>query len=133
MPVDGVEYRWPAFFPANCPPPDAVAIVRVVHRFVDHDPPTAADFEPVLLSGRGFTPERTCDAAGLSVFSDPVHAGNYRRRYKGFRRRRLARGTIQKHHGLTKDTPSEICPSHVTWWVPEGIAAEAMFTVILES
>jgi hypothetical protein len=69
----------------------------------------------------------------LSVFTDPAHAANYRRRYKGFRQRRLARGTIEKHHGLTKLTPSAICPSHITWWVPEGIKPEEMFVVVEEN
>jgi hypothetical protein len=132
MSAGGAQHRWPAFFPVDCPPADAVAVVREVLRFVEHDPPLADDFQPVLLSGRWFPPQRRCEAAGLSVFTELADAAAYRRRFKGFRRRRVARGTIQPDHGLTEETPSQICPSHVTWWVAEGVAAETLFVIVPE-
>jgi hypothetical protein len=70
-----------------------------VYRFVEHDPPTAADFVPVLLQRPNNWPGRECEAAGLSVLTDLADAARQRRRFKGFRRRKVAGGTIEPEHG----------------------------------
>jgi hypothetical protein len=132
MSVGGVQHRWPAFYPPDCPPVDAVAVVLEVFRFVERDPPVAGDFVPWLISGRPVPPQRACEAAGLSVFTELADAARYRRRFRGFRRKRIARGIIQPEHGRTKPTPRPECPSHVTWWVADGVAPEGIFVVIPE-
>src|SRR5260370_39057749 len=78
------DMSWPAFFPPDCPPPDAEAVTRQVLRFVDHDPPQAEDFLSLLQSGRSVPQNKRCEAAGLSVFTDEAGIVSQRRRFKGF-------------------------------------------------
>jgi hypothetical protein len=59
-------------------------------------------------------------------------AQRQRRRFKGFRRRQVAKGIIQPEHGVTKPTSRDQFPSHVTWWCAEGVAAETFFAVVPE-
>src|SRR5258708_3151357 len=74
---------WPAFFPPDCPPPDAEAVTRQVLRFVEHDPPRAEDFLSLLQSGKPVRQDKRCEAAGLSVFTDEADIVSQRRRFKG--------------------------------------------------
>jgi len=132
MPVDRIQHTWPAFFPPDCPPADAEAVKREVYRFVINDPPAAADFVPLIQLRDDIWPSKLCEAAGLSVFTDLVDAARQRRRFKGFRRRKVARGIIQPEHGVSKSTPRDSFLSHVTWWLADGVAAETLFAVVSE-
>ncbi len=133
MPADGIKHKWPAFFPPNCPPKDAEAVRRDVYRFVEADPPAGSDFVPVLLLRPEACIGKECECAGLSVFTDIADAARQRRRFKGFRRRKVARGIIEPAHGVSKPTPREHCVSHVTWWVAEGVQAHKLFAVVPEN
>jgi hypothetical protein len=125
------DMSWPAFFPPDCPPPDAEAVTRQVLRFVEHDPPQAEDFISLLQSGRSVPHDKRCEAAGLSAFTDEADIASQRRRFKGFRRRSVARGELLAEHGATKPTPRPNFQSHVTWWVGDGVQAETLFVVIV--
>jgi hypothetical protein len=40
----------------------------------------------------------------------------------GFRKRSVATATLQSEDGRIAHTPSQRCPSHHSWWIPETIS-----------
>lgn len=115
-------YAWPPALPADCPPPDAVAAGGRVFRLVDADPPGRDDFLPAAVASPGRQFEgNECISFGLSVYLARDDAEATRDRYKGFRGKAVAEGWLEPRMGKTHRTPTQSAPSHVTWWLYEGL------------
>lgn len=103
--------------PTNCPPQDSERRTVTVYRFVSTLPPSMQDFAPTICEAdeRAFTPgEEYCIAHSTSVFTNIQDAEKRRRRYKKFRNKFIAKGTIDPTDGPIKQTFSD---SHHSWWI----------------
>jgi hypothetical protein len=123
---------FPGDWPPGCPPADAVAAHAVVYRTVQADPPTTDDFVTYRELGKRVSPGQECKAASLSVFLNEKDALHHREafRWKG-NARLIAKGQLTADCGVTRPTPSNRYPSHLSWWPYEGVDRSAVFTVVV--
>ena len=119
--------------PPDCPPLDADLSVMVVYYLVDTDPTTEKDF----LSFRerrpdiNVEPARTCEACGLSVFTDTLGTELARKSSRSLRNKKLAKGCLSKDSGKIKNTPSQNTgDTHHTWWLNRNIDPCSLFNVL---
>ena len=119
-----VSYTWPADFPEDCPPEQALPADGTYYRIVKTDPPESSDFVSMYHQDRNRAEDairrgrRTlCETMGLSFFADIGQAvqcaGRYRRMGK-----KIETVTLTPNAGKALETPSEF-PSHHTWWREE--------------
>lgn len=121
--------NFPADWPSNCPPADAVDADGVVFRIVKNDPPLAADFATHRETGRLKTaPE--CLRCGLSVFRDLCDAVHQRLLLPKLGPW-IAQATLASNHGKTKSTAGQQ-PTHTTFWTFEGMDRAALFAIVVE-
>jgi hypothetical protein len=122
---------WPAHFPNNCPPDDAVEPNHRVYRFVGNNPPTQLDFlsHKERFSSRNFG-EKECEACGLSVYTDLDDAKLARRNVPGMAKKMLAQCDLRSDDGRIKPTPSISGQSHHTWWKAPTFVAENQFSIV---
>jgi len=126
---------WPAYYPEECPPDDAADPDGEFYRFVKCDPPGAIDF----LSNRELHPGMTysdsaveCRSCALSMIRDLSDVISMQQMVPGFRKRSVAIGTLQSEDGRIAHTPSQRCPSHHSWWIPETISEPwRLFRVVI--
>jgi len=117
--------RYPADWPPDCPPSDAVPAFGAAYRIVAGDPPRREDFLTLLEKGTAIA-NHLCMSAGLSLFRryrDATHcAMKYPHLGSG-----IARAVLSSEHGATKPTPRG-GNSHETWWPSSGLDRPALFT-----
>lgn len=102
--------------PCNCPPPNAEDIdhVRIMYRLIPNDTPSEEDFYSLLKrkpNAQFRSTFDTCNANGVSLYSDPKSARTQpRKKFKDFRlcclRLQRGAGKILKTYGT----------DHYTWW-----------------
>lgn len=122
--------NWPAYFPPDCPGSESVPADGRVWRLVRSKPPNPDDFRPhkIMRPAKDWG-ERECEACGLSIHRDASDSTKLRQRVPAFRRHLLASANLTAANGLTLPTPSDLFPSHETWWVPQSIEPWTLFTV----
>lgn len=115
-----------AGYPANCPPPAAVTPNgQAVYRVTSGPPPAAQDFLSYVEMGRRVSGAKSCQARGLSVYTDKADAQNRAKLYGGTY---IAEATLSGTDGLVAPTPNQLTPdSHHTWWPYDGIDRAALF------
>jgi hypothetical protein len=123
-------YTWPSDLPERCPPLGVQAADGNFYRLVKNDPPRPADFLRPRDGGRMFSDDQLCQASSLSVFGDLADARRAIEIVPGFRRRLIARGTLEAHMGVTLAAPASSGKSHTSWWIPVGIEPATSFSVI---
>ena len=121
---------YPSHFPPNCPPSAATEHAGVLYRFVDHLPPTSADFVSYLLTkgAEAFEVNTRCKASGLSVFKVADDAKAAANAVPSLRKKTLAEGAVNSAWGVVAPTSGQ--PGHHTWWVPDGKEPHTLFTVL---
>ncbi len=116
-----VSWNWPADFPEDCPPEQAISADGTYYRIVRNDPPEPSDFvsvyhldrrraEVVIRNGR----RTQCETMGLSVYADRNDAAACARRFKNIGDK-IARVTLTPESGKILKTEGGY-PSHYTWW-----------------
>ena len=121
--------RFPADWPIDCPPGDAVDAAGVVFRIVKHAPPLGEDLASHQESGR-LLKAPACLRCGLSVFReirDAVHQRQLIPKLGNL----IAQARLQAEHGKTKLTEGKQ-PTHTTWWTYEGVHRASLFSVLGE-
>ena len=119
-------YIWPAHFPADCPPSDAVAANGIFYRLAKTNPSKPRDFRSVYED----EPERArkaieegrktkCETMGLSVHADINDAITFARIFRNMGKN-IVRVSLTPDSGVEIHSPSEKSKSHHTWWKPEG-------------
>jgi hypothetical protein len=120
------ELAFPADWPENCPPSDAVqgplTVYRVVKKFPDD-----AEFKTAHEMDK-FRTSCQCQRRGLSVLPS-VESARHCKSVMPFRGDVIIRGRLEKHHGKAKHTESRTQPDHWTWWPVEGIDRLEPFAV----
>lgn len=127
---------WPARFPDDCPPDDAMPAAGIAYRLT-HNPIEPRDFlskREIHPEKRFSNPTRECLANGLSIFRDIEDAKRLRRRVSYFRNEvsAIAVGHLSHELGVIKRTGPDHRSSHCTWWVPIGVDRAQPFAVIEE-
>jgi hypothetical protein len=131
-------YEWADDLPEQCPPAAAVPASGGYYRVVKTLPLTERDFRRPrdLPRTEPFPPDKMCQASALSLYGDLTDAQRALVLVPGFRKRRLAVGTLNPICGVTQVTPSrpphtpEILKSHTSWWVPTNIAPNSLFEAV---
>ncbi len=121
--------NFPANWPADCPPADAVDAHGDVFRIVKHEPPKAEDLATHMETGR-LPKAPACLRCGLSVFieiRDAIHQRQLLPKLGSF----VAKATLAAQHGKTRLTEGRQ-PSHTTWWAYEGVNRAGLFSVVDE-
>ena len=95
-----VSWNWPADFPDDCPPEDAVPAGGVYYRIVKNDPPQSSVYE-----------DRD-DAIKCALKFDSL--GTH-----------IAAADLTPDSGKILKTPG-LFPSHHTWWIADGFDATAL-------
>lgn len=128
---------WPDDLPADCPPAEAEEVERVVYRFVKAEPLTVDDFARPIDKPRKTPPaaDEMCEMCALSVFADTADLPVARQFIPGFKKKRVAEGTVTADDGVMQCTPTTVAgspmmSSHHDWWVPEGVDPLPKFTVV---
>lgn len=121
--------NFPATWPNDCPPQDAVDANGVVFRIVNNDPPIADDLASHFETGK-LPNAPPCLRCGLSVFRE-VRDAVHQKQLLPKLGRWIAKGTLKSDHGKTKLTTGKQ-PTHTTWWAYEGISRETLFAVVGE-
>ena len=130
-----VSWNWPADFPEDCPPEQAVPANGTYYRIVRNDPPESSDFvsvyhldriraSRVIRSGR----RTQCETMGLSIYADMNDAVANARRFKNIGDK-IARITLRAESGKTLKTDGGY-PSHYTWWKEESFEASSSVQVV---
>ncbi len=128
-----MNVAWPAFFPDECPPGDAVPAAGRFLRLVRNNPPEPTDFVALRIENpddRRVADE--CQACGLSIVvaMDEIH--RLQRRVPSQRTKFIASGVLNHDLGRIKPTPSRMSKSHHTWWLPNGVDPSPHFAVVDE-
>jgi hypothetical protein len=116
---------WPAFFPENAPPNDAVPTAGKVYRIVRQIPPARQDF----LSQVEARPHHDFGTAlwlacGVSFHTNLEDSQQLRNRHKPWRQRHIATGNLEAGLGAMKGTPSRGGRSHLTVWFQKDAKPE---------
>lgn len=121
--------NFPANWPKNCPPSDAVDADGDVFRIVKDEPPTDEDFASHWETGK-LPKAPPCLRCGLSVFRD-VRDAVHQRQLIPKLGCWIAQATLKYHHGKTKLTEG-VQPTHTTWWAYEKVNRASLFSVVRE-
>jgi len=120
---------FPAGWPSDCPPCDALDAKGEVFRLVKNDPPAAEDLRTHNESGK--RPKAPpCLRCGLSVFREMKDAAHQRLLMPRLGSH-IARSVLLPIHGKTKLTHG-MQPTHTTWWAYDGVVRESLFFVMKE-
>ena len=119
--------QFPNNWPENCPPADAVIAEGEVYRIVCNAPPNNSDFQTHFETGK-MPKGDLCLRCGLSVFRIAIDAVHMRNKYPKLGNQ-IAKGTLQKNHGKTKQTGTS---SHTTWWIYENVDRASLFTCVTD-
>jgi hypothetical protein len=130
------SYSWPPDYPGGCPPEDASAANGAYFRFVEHDPPQAADFVRPVHGPRGAKLDPAdCGHHGLSLFAEEDDVRRMRQLVPPFAKKMVARGELEPQMGVVARTPTEISGrvlrSHHDWWVTTDYREVPPFSVVV--
>lgn len=114
--------------PVDCPPREAEdKPLENVYRLCINNPPKASDFLSHVELNKTFPPEKTCMAAGLSIYTELSDAEKSKKRIPAYRKKGyIACGNIIKGVGRVLSTPTQ-GNSHHTWWTYRGTDASIYF------
>lgn len=123
--MSNITATFPEFYPEGVPPDGAVEARGLVYRIVRAIPPNADDFISSLEEHKKLGIQREYGdslwmACGTSLFKDLADSKRTRDRYKYFRTRKIAHGSLSAVLGKMMDTPVEDKPSHLTAWFYSG-------------
>lgn len=124
-----MTFRFPADWPENCPPNDAVDADGIVFRIVKAKPVTADDMASHHETGK-LLKAPACLRCGLSVFREIQETLHQRQLFPKLGNL-IAIATLQATHGKTKLTDGKQ-PTHTTWWPFEGIDRASLFSLVAE-
>ncbi|WBB52419.1 hypothetical protein [Verrucosispora sp. WMMD573] len=132
------HYKWADDLPEQCPPAAAAPASGDYYRVVKALPLTKRDFRRPrdLPRTEPFAPNKMCQASALSLYGNLTDAQRAIVLVPGFRKRRLAVGTLSPICGVTQVTPSrpphthEILKSHTSWWFPTNIEPSSFFEAV---
>lgn len=121
--------NFPANWPEDCPPRDALDAEGDVFRIVNHDPPITEDVATHFETGR-LPKAPQCLRCGLSVFRD-VRDAIHQRLLMPKLGRFIAGARLKAEHGRTKLTSGQQ-PTHTTLWTYDEINRTIVFAVVRE-
>ena len=110
---------FPNDWPEGCPPDHAEVPARTFYRIVMTTPPTAENFRSFREMGK-HDRGQPCEAAALSVFTNPADARHYSNKFP-YLGDRIAGGDLTDKHGLWAPSPRSGGNSHASWWVFEAL------------
>lgn len=119
--------------PGDCPPSESSSAHGEVFRCCKGNPPTSADMVTSEESGR-LADADPCLRRALSVFRDEQDAIHQVMLFRRWKRKSVAKATLQESHGRTMPTSGQL-PSHTSWWPAPGLGATeraAVFQVVHE-
>ncbi len=117
-------------YPNNCPPSDAKPTANdVAFRFLSKDAASVTDKDFVSYYDMG--KDQSCQARGLSIYTNEEGVAKAIKLIPGFRKRKIAKGVLEEHMGMLKNTPSTV-ENHHTWWVALNApkAPESLFDLV---
>lgn len=122
------EHVFPSYFPDNCPPKEAKCEEIIMYRLCKNATPSPEDFISFYLSN----PDRykgMVNAYGLSVFPSPQDCVLARKKSPKLREKTstIAFGQNNCDRGKILRNGSPQNPSHITWWVYEGVEPHKFF------
>ena len=122
---------FPAEWPDNCPPIEAISADLIVYRIAKTSPPTPDDFvtyREMKKPDHG----RPCDAAALSVFTNKDDAKHYSDKYQ-YLGEFIATGKLGPTHGKIMRNPRTLrggkIVAHASWWAYLDVDRCALFVV----
>lgn len=118
---------------ADCPPPDAEAAEGGVYRCCKSDPPQGSDMQSAEEAGRLLNAD-PCLRRALSVFRSQKDAEHQVRLFRRWKRKFVAKATLEACHGWTLPTSGQQ-PSHTSWWPPPELEPKhraELFSVVCE-
>jgi len=123
---------FPSDWPGDCPPSDAIPSNVTVYRVVKTSPPSQEDF---LTYREMKKPDngRPCDAASLSVFTNPEDAHHYSEKYPHLGEL-IASASLTPSHGKFAPSPRKVrgrVLAHASWWAYTGVDRCSLFMVKL--
>lgn len=122
--------KWPDWYPEGCPPEGYTPRELFVYRCAETKPHSNKDFVPHYQREEKDWGKKLFDSCGLSCFTEWKDVVDLKNKLPKFKC--IISGTILKEMGVVAETPSKRRPSHVTWWVYEGVEAHRLFTVCEE-
>lgn len=121
--------NFPQSWPDGCPPKNATSPDGVfLYRTVKNNPPTNDDFKSQAELGKMPNAE-ACQREGISMMRNKQDAVHHQQLFGKRVGKIIAYAVFNVSHGLIKNTPTGVFPSHVTWWPPLGVAREKLFSV----
>ncbi|MED5098671.1 hypothetical protein P9858_00875 [Niallia circulans] len=104
--------------PENCPPNTAKDnAFDQVFRLCLNNPPNSDDFLSHVELKKRFPPEKTCNAAGISIHTNIEDSERLRRFIPAYRKKGyVSKGQIPQGFGKTLATPTN-GDTHHTFWV----------------
>ncbi|AOZ93623.1 hypothetical protein [Paenibacillus crassostreae] len=124
---------YPDYFPANCPPNDALEEEIIVYRLCESNPVSENDFLSHFILNPNRNYNGKLQAFGLSVISDIEEIEKMRNISPIMRKKKyVATGMTMGSSGVIKKTPSNNCNSHITWWLIKEALPHAYFEVCKE-
>lgn len=122
---------WPAHFPEGCPPNDALETDHQVFRFIRGDAIEPTDFhsEKERHPDRDYA-RKECMASGVSVQPSLEGVREIREAVAGFKRMKLAKGTLVNGDGRIRHTPTGHSTTHHTWWLSVNVNPLLRFVLV---
>lgn len=122
-----IKQKFPDYFPPGCPPADATEREIEVFRLCENKCVAASDFESYFQKN----PKRYAGkilAYGISVFPSLAACKSAQDKSPFLRKcQACARGITYNYSGKILNTPGKNNPSHITWWLYEGIEPHTYF------
>lgn len=127
MDSDTTALKFPDYFPPECPPEEAEEREIEVYRLCRKNKVMASDFESFYQK----RPEKfqgMIESYGLSVFPSKKDCEKAQQKSPNLRRfRGCSHGITYKYTGKILNTPNHNNPSHITWWLYEGVEPHTYF------
>ena len=125
--------------PDGCPPPSAVPANGTYYRLVRNNPPTDDDFRRPrdLPRSTPLKEDELCVDSALSLFEDPKDVHLARQYVPGFKKKKVAQGTLVPTAGVTLHSPTLLSgdpvvelASHTEWWESAASRPRPVFVVV---
>jgi hypothetical protein len=125
------SYRFPAHYPAGCPPVDTELCDDYLYLVPHADRlPRKKDFRSYFDRGLGrdLPDSEGCSLRGVSIHQDIADLERILKLYPGKAERCVVKLRLPGGHGIVKHTPSaEGGDSHHDWWIPVGVDPSTYF------
>lgn len=128
--MDNNALKFPAYFPAKCPPEEATDEECVLFRLCKNLTLTEQDFVSFYL----INPQKHKDninAYGLSVFRSVDDCNRARSKSPKLRSKYkyVASESNNSQRGKLLRTPNGTNPNHYTWWLYDGVKPHTFFEI----